>query len=1026
MTLFDATSLQHRPQRGQKSSSRRRWCWRFAARELGWVGLLVVGFGSGIQAPAGQAAYRPDRILVQPKAGIDPTQLAQFHQARNVQVLRQFKHLGQTQVLRVPTNSSVPALVQAYLQSGLVEWVEPDYLVRLAAVPNDPYYTSGALWHLHNYGQNGGVPDADIDAPEAWDTSCNASNVIVAIVDTGVRFSHEDLAANMWVNPGEVPGNGLDDDGNGYVDDVHGINAAANDGNPIDLFGHGTQVAGLAGAVGNNGRGITGTAWRVRLMACRFYDDAGNGSISDVIECFDYARQKGAHIINASFVSDSYSVFFYNAIKNCRAAGILVVAAAGNNGTDNDRTPQYPASYDLDNIIAVAATTRTDALASFSNYGATSVDLGAPGVELTSTSASSDSAYTQGSGTSFAAPVVSGALALLKARFPSDTYLQLRNRLFEAVDPLPSLAGKCVTGGRLNLARAVGPAVIADFVASPSAGSVPLTVQFTDRSYGNITNWAWSFGDGATSSLQNPTHTYTAAGTYIATLTVTTDTGATSTTNRTISVVANYTLTNGTYSWIDPAGMTPLSLADNGVSAALALPFTFWFYGQAQTQLFVGANGLVGFSSNGLADPNNTDLPNTALPNGVLCPFWDDLNPANGGTIYFGTVGTAPTRKVVVSWVDVYRAGGLGRPAAYYTFQLWLEEGTSRIQFQYKEVNPGSRNPGAQGASATVGLEHPSGEVAVRYCYNTASLSNNMAILFLPPAAAGLVVTPADELVAAGPVGGPFAPDETTYILSNASSAVLDWSAAGTQPWVSVSANGGTLMPGASTTLTVFINSQAQGLAPGTYTDTVLVSNITSGVGSTSRSVTLTVEPVADQLVVSPDALLSSSGHVGGPFVPASHLYVLTNAGGTALDWSASVSVPWLDLAPAAGTLGPGASHTVSATFNAQAARVVPGSNYAQITFTVAGSGSNSLIRGLALMVYPLPTWAGAVQVTEGRFEGRLTGVPSWTYVLEASTNLVHWTGIATNQADATGVVQFTDPAASTLPRRFYRAVTAP
>jgi subtilisin family serine protease len=933
--------------------------------------------------------------------------------------------LGNAQVLQLPPGANVPALLQAYQQSGLVTVAEPDYLVRPALTPNDPYYASGQLWHLHNTGQNGGVADADIDAPEAWDARTSASNILVAIVDTGVRFSHQDLAANMWVNPGEIAGNGVDDDGNGYVDDVHGINAAANNGNPNDPFGHGTQVAGMAGAVGNNGVGVATAAWRVRLMACRFYDDAGNGSISDAIECFDYARARGAHIINASFVTTGYSSTFYNTVNACRTAGILVVAAAGNDAANNDTTPYYPASFNLDNVIAVAASSRSDALASYSNYGATSVDLAAPGSELFTTANTSDSAYTQNSGTSFAAPLTASALALLKARFPSDTYLQLRSRLFNAVDALPALTGKCVTGGRLNLAKALGPPVLADFSASPSAGTAPLNVSFSDQSLGTITNWAWAFGDGASSSTQNPTHTYLGEGHFTATLTVTTDTGQTSSTNRTISVVANYTLTNGAYSWIDPAGMTALALADNGVSAAQPLPFSFLFYGQPQSQLCVGANGLVGFSTNGLSEFNNTDLPNTAVPNGILCPFWDDLNPASGGTIYFGTTGAAPNRKVVVSWVGVYREGSAGRPVANYTFQLWLEESTHRIQFQYQQINPGNRNPGAEGASATVGVEHSTGALAARYSYNSASLSNNQAILFLPPAAGGLVVTPVIGLTATGPVGGPFSPSSQDYTLSNSSASSINWTAGESHTWVSLNATSGTLAAGASTTVTVSINASANNLTAGSYGASVGFTNTTTGSGHTSREVSLAVNSPG-QLAVSPSAALSSSGHVGGPFVASNHVYTLTNAGGSLLEWTATTPAPWLDLSPASGTLAAGASVTVNALLNAQAALLPVGTNAASLDFVASGGGSGTVNRELAVKVYPLPRWLPDIQASPTNFQAWFQGVPHWAYFIEVSTNLQHWSRMATNKADASGLFQFADPEAAFLHRRFYRAGTTP
>src|SRR5439155_27108301 len=262
---------------------------------------------------------------------------------------------------------------------------------------------------------------------------------------------------NMWVNPDEIPGNGLDDDGDGYVDDVHGINVIANTGDPNDDHGHGTHVSGTVGGVGNNSVGVVGVAWKVQIMACKFLDASGSGFISDAVKCIDYARSKGAKVINASWGSTSFtSQALHDAIDNLRQAGIIFVAAAGNSAQDNGVNPIYPASYNLDNIISVAATTRNDDLAFFSNYGSTTVDLGAPGDPIFSCWNGSDSDYRYFQVTPMAAPHVTGACALLMAHYPNDNYQQIINRILSNVGRLPSLSGKCVSGGRLNLLKALG------------------------------------------------------------------------------------------------------------------------------------------------------------------------------------------------------------------------------------------------------------------------------------------------------------------------------------------------------------------------------------------------------------------------------------------------------------------------------------------------------------------------------------------------------------------------------------------
>ena len=381
--------------------------------------------------------------------------MAQLHAASGASVLKQFPAIGGLMTLEAPNGMSAQELLARYRGHALVEYAELDYRVSAVVAPNDPYFSNGTLWGLNNTGQNGGTNDADIDAPEGWNVLNSASNVIVAVTDTGIWHTHEDLATNMWRNPGEIPNNGIDDDGNGFVDDVHGINAITSKGTPGDDHGHGTHVAGTIGAAGNNGKGVVGVAWRVQLMACKFLDSSGSGWNSDAITCIDYARAHGASIISASWGGGSFSQALYDAIARAQQDGILFIAAAGNNSINTDDYPFYPADYELGNIVSVAATTRQDGLAYFSNFGSSSVDLGAPGLEIISTWLG-DGGYNTISGTSMATPHVSGVFALMKARFPTENYLQLMNRVFKTVDPIPALAGICRTGGRVNLFRALG------------------------------------------------------------------------------------------------------------------------------------------------------------------------------------------------------------------------------------------------------------------------------------------------------------------------------------------------------------------------------------------------------------------------------------------------------------------------------------------------------------------------------------------------------------------------------------------
>lgn len=342
---------------------------------------------------------------------------------------------------------SVPAAIPVLDAVRGVAFAEADYALGVDAIPNDPSF--GSLWGLNNTGQSGGTPDADIDAPEAWDIARGTGQHVVAVIDTGVDYTHPDLAANMWRNPGETAGDGVDNDGNGIVDDVFGADFANNDGNPMDDNGHGTHCAGTIGGVGDNGVGVTGVAWTTRIMALKFLTSSGSGSTSNAIRCIDYAISKGASILSNSWGGGGYSSTLEQAIVRARNAGAIFVAAAGNSGVNTDSTANYPSNYAVDNVVSVAAVDRNNNLASFSNYGANTVDLGAPGVSILSTTP--NNTYSTYSGTSMATPHVAGAIAVFWDKNPTLTYTQVIQKLLASVDQIPSLAGKTVSGGKLNL-----------------------------------------------------------------------------------------------------------------------------------------------------------------------------------------------------------------------------------------------------------------------------------------------------------------------------------------------------------------------------------------------------------------------------------------------------------------------------------------------------------------------------------------------------------------------------------------------
>ncbi len=361
--------------------------------------------------------------------------------------------------------------IKSLVGTGWFQYVEPDWVVRAVATPTDAAFLDGRLWGLRNTGQSGGLAGADIDAVDAWDITKGSASVVVAVIDSGIRFTHQDLAANMWVNAGEVAGNGIDDDGNGYIDDVHGINSITGSGNPMDDNDHGTHCAGTIGAVANGGGPHVGVAWNVRLMGLKFLSANGSGSISDGIECVDYAVARGARVLSNSWGGGGYSQGLYDSIVAARNAGALFVAAAGNESSNNDQVINYPSNYDVANVVAVAALNRSDQLASFSNYGLTTVDLGAPGVAIYSSTAASDTAYSTFDGTSMATPHVAGAAALLVAAHPAATYTELKQRLLSGARPVSSLAGKSVTGATLDARSSL--TVASDGILEIRAGATP-------------------------------------------------------------------------------------------------------------------------------------------------------------------------------------------------------------------------------------------------------------------------------------------------------------------------------------------------------------------------------------------------------------------------------------------------------------------------------------------------------------------------------------------------------------------------
>jgi subtilisin family serine protease len=377
--------------------------------------------------------------------------------------------------LKIQSDQSVEETIDRLSRLPEVEYAEPDYIVHAAELlPNDTRF--GELWALKNTGQAGGKPGADIEATFAWDIETGSSGIVVAVIDSGVNYSHPDLAANMWKNPAELNGTaGVDDDGNGFIDDIHGINAINGSGDPNDDEGHGTHVAGIVAAVGNNNQGVTGVAFNTQVMALKFLNSSGSGTISDAITCIDYAVDQGARIVNTSWGSGGFSFALQEAIRRAGDDNVLCVAAAGNDGRNVDQrstSQHYPSGFNNANIISVGSSNRDEQISTFSNLGSVSVDLFAPGEEIVSTVLGSG--YATSSGTSMAAPQVSGVAALLWADLGAGTPLAMvRQRILANVDKLSVYSGKCVTGGRLNAHYALDPSAAPTPPPTPSPTPSP-------------------------------------------------------------------------------------------------------------------------------------------------------------------------------------------------------------------------------------------------------------------------------------------------------------------------------------------------------------------------------------------------------------------------------------------------------------------------------------------------------------------------------------------------------------------------
>jgi uncharacterized repeat protein (TIGR01451 family) len=512
----------------------RQQCFRVAVQAVAVLFLFAGTGGAARLEPRGDSV--DSEVLIRMKGGASANDVAALERLADADKVDKLTTIGNGALMRIRSRSkNVDALVKALSHNPNIEYVEPNYVLRLVATPNDTRYAE--LWGLRNTGQtilgSPGFPGSDTNAEAAWNVTTGSASIVVGVVDTGIDYTHPDLAANIWSNPGGV--------GN-CAAGTHGFNAITRTCDPKDDHYHGTHVAGTIGAAGNNNAGIAGVNWTTSIMGLKFLGATGFGTTADAIVAIDFAVQAkiagvNIRVLNNSWGGGAFSRALLDVINKANEHDILFVAAAGNDSLNLDTFPVYPASYATPNMVAVAAIDNRDGIASFSNYGATSVHLGAPGVSVLSTIPGNAYAYLNG--TSMASPHVAGVAALVLASAPGLTTAQLKSAILNNTDPISQLAGRTVTGGRLNAARAIGAPLGPEFTlsVSPVARSISRGSLTT---YTVTVNPANGFTDPVTLSVTGLPPGVT--GTFTPPSTTTTSTLTLTTTQATPLTTANFTI----------------------------------------------------------------------------------------------------------------------------------------------------------------------------------------------------------------------------------------------------------------------------------------------------------------------------------------------------------------------------------------------------------------------------------------------------------------------------------------------------
>ena len=755
--------------------------------------------GSGMLPPDSEeaSAYVPGQLLVRFKSGTAQALTVAAHDQRQARMVRSYRVPSNLHLVELPEGMSVDAAVAEYREDPNVLYVQPNFKYRLKERFPDEWMFWEYQWNLHNVNHWWGTPDSDIDAPEAWALTTGSHDVILGVIDTGINYMHEDLYENVFSNPGEIPGNGLDDDENGFVDDIHGIDAVEHSGDPYDSHGHGTLVSGIIAAQGNNDIGITGVMWDAQIASCKAFEFDGYASEGAILTCMDYFLSLKTRTENPVDIiatnnswgtvlspdwpdggSRPFSQALLDAVEAHHRAGMLFVAAAGNNGSNNDSEPVYPANFEVDNVISVAATNRDDLLASYfdgftgSNFGIRSVDVGAPGSEVLSTRWED---YDVGAGygyeeaTSFAAAHVTGVIGLLKAYDPSLEPAAIKNLVLAGGDETYGgdewfpfgTHGNTLSGRRINafgsltcedqivvgrfaptmdevrlaIAEPLTLGVLSIDCAQPHPGPYTVTVRETGEVIQLVDESGNGHFKGSFESLEPgwfELEFSTGEVVYV-------------------NVALNYDKARVIdFEYRDIKGtQLPVDLFN---SVSFPAPFPIYF-GNAQPgydEINVTGAGALSFSHE-IGFPIWYDEYHGELPSyfnqTVVAPFWAELY---GGTASYTVLGAAPNRELIIDWDNMVSNWWGGDEVR---FQVVFFEGSRNILFSYADVETGI--PFADnGNIASVGLQI-SEHVGRQFSFYQPALRNEMTLLWsmgTPIAAAGpdQVVAPGDEVTLDG------------------------------------------------------------------------------------------------------------------------------------------------------------------------------------------------------------------------------------------------------------------------------------